>query len=95
MFPADEQLDEEHPIPASDEERHSKFFMSVGGGCMLLGALIALLDIMHNPVFSALAGLLFLFIGGVCVMLTVGYYLKDYDEKYIETESQPHDIPHH
>ena len=63
------------------KDNNIKFFAVVGMIVMAIGAIVSLFDVMYEPVMSALLGLTFLMIGGVCVMLAVWQYLMALDQE--------------
>lgn len=60
------------------------FFTVVGIVCLIFGCLVPLFNMMFSPLLSALFGLAFMLIGGVCSMMGVGAYLHGLDEAYFQ-----------
>ena len=75
----------------TDHESGSiKFFAIVGGISFAFGVMIALFDLMYNPVFSALLSLMFIFIGSACLMVASAKFLQGLDK-----HAKEHDQRHH
>lgn len=64
------------------------FFILVGGACILVGALVALFNLMYDPITSAFAAIIFFIIGGFAAMYSVMGYLADIDEKFYNKNSK-------
>ena len=73
---AEESLEYEH------DHSNDKFFGLIGILTIVFGASIALYNMMHSPVLSGIAAVLFLLLGGVCSMIAAGGYFRYLDEKF-------------
>ena len=57
-----------------------KFFTIYAFICIGFGCVIPLFNIMSHPIFSALAGLMFIFIGSGCAMFAASKFLQQLDK---------------
>jgi Na+/H+ antiporter NhaA len=58
-----------------------KFFTIIAFLGIGFGVSIVLSDLMFHPILSALAALIFIFIGGTCALIATAKFLKALDEQ--------------
>lgn len=54
----------------------TKFFGAFGIIMVIFGATLALFDVMHDPIRSAITAILAMVVGGTCAMWAIGNFLQ-------------------